>query len=52
MGKRSGQERRKYYDPEYKGPERRSDKDRRSGRDRRVYRKILEILNGPDDTML
>ena len=32
---RSGEDRRKFDDPKYKGPERRSFIDRRSGKDRR-----------------
>lgn len=35
MDRRSGQERRKLNDPNYKGPERRKGKERRSGHDRR-----------------
>jgi len=37
MIRRSGEDRRKFNDPNFKGPERRSDKDRRSGTDRRKY---------------
>jgi len=37
MIRRSGEDRRKLNDPNYKGPERRSQKDRRSGTDRRKY---------------
>ena len=33
--KRSGENRRQFNDPNYKGPERRSREDRRTGKDRR-----------------
>jgi hypothetical protein len=35
MLRRSGEDRRKFNDPNYKGPERRSNKERRSGMERR-----------------
>ena len=37
MLRRSGEDRRKFNDPNYKGPERRGNKDRRSGTERRKY---------------
>jgi hypothetical protein len=52
MNRRSGHDRRKFNDPGYKGPERRSERDRRSGKDRRIHRIILEVMHGPVDYAL
>jgi hypothetical protein len=52
MNRRSGHARRKFNDPVYKGPERRRERDRRSGKDRRIYRKVLETIYGPDEYVL